>query len=282
MSDVPDWQGIAFDMDGTLVDTEHVHFDAWNEVFGRFDVGPFEQQWCAAFPLHLLSKRLKRSCAGSSSGSGARLRASAPRWWPVRRRAAALCPALRARLIDLLWVWTEYPSITVSADELVAQKEAAFTALARDPDGPVAQAVFASLDGAVQALAEKGVPIAVCTSSFRESAAAVLAGTGLARLFPEERRTTFDDVENAKPDAEPYLRAAGTLGLPPSAMVAIEDSASGVGSAVAAGYGVVLAVLTTSAEEVLLAAGAHRTFDSTVDAIRWLTGATGAASRARL
>ena len=179
-------------------------------------------------------------------------------------------------------MWTEYPSITVSADELVAQKEAAFTALARDPDGPVAQAVFASLDGAVQALAERGVPIAVCTSSFRESAAAVLAGTGLARLFPEERRTTFDDVENAKPDAEPYLRAAGTLGLPPSAMVAIEDSASGVGSAVAAGYGVVLAVLTTSAEEVLLAAGAHRTFDSTVDAIRWLTGATGAASRARL
>ena len=64
----------------------------------------------------------------------------------------------------------------------MAQKEAAFTALARDPDGPVAQAVFASLDGAVQALAEKGVPIAVCTSSFRESAAAVLAGTGLARL----------------------------------------------------------------------------------------------------
>ena len=145
-------------------------------------------------------------------------------------------------------MWPDYPSITVSADELVAQKEAAFTALARDPDGPVAQAVFASLDGAVQALAEKGVPIAVCTSSFRESAAAVLAGTGLARLFPEERRTTFDDVENAKPDAEPYLRAAGTLGLPPSAMVAIEDSASGVGSAVAAGYGVVLAVLTTSAQ----------------------------------
>ena len=60
MSDVPDWQGIAFDMDGTLVDTEHVHFDAWNEVFGRFDVGPFEQQWCAAFPLHLLSKRQKK------------------------------------------------------------------------------------------------------------------------------------------------------------------------------------------------------------------------------
>ena len=62
MSDVPDWQGIAFDMDGTLVDTEHVHFDAWNEVFGRFDVGPFEQEWCATFTLRLLSRCLKRSC----------------------------------------------------------------------------------------------------------------------------------------------------------------------------------------------------------------------------
>ena len=61
MSDVPDWQGIAFDMDGTLVDTEHVHFDAWNEVFGRFDVGPFEQEWCATLPLRLLSRCLKKA-----------------------------------------------------------------------------------------------------------------------------------------------------------------------------------------------------------------------------
>ena len=29
----PGLDQVAFDMDGTLVDTEHVHFDAWNDVF---------------------------------------------------------------------------------------------------------------------------------------------------------------------------------------------------------------------------------------------------------
>jgi beta-phosphoglucomutase len=37
--------GVVFDMDGTLVDTEHVHFDAWNTVFGQFGVGPFDAEW---------------------------------------------------------------------------------------------------------------------------------------------------------------------------------------------------------------------------------------------
>ena len=37
--------GVVFDMDGTLVDTEHVHFDAWNMAFGQFGVGPFDAEW---------------------------------------------------------------------------------------------------------------------------------------------------------------------------------------------------------------------------------------------
>lgn len=41
------FSGVVFDMDGTLVDTEHVHFDAWNTVFGQFGIGPFEAEWFA-------------------------------------------------------------------------------------------------------------------------------------------------------------------------------------------------------------------------------------------
>ena len=41
------FSGVVFDMDGTLVDTEHVHFDAWNAVFGQFGIGPFKAEWFA-------------------------------------------------------------------------------------------------------------------------------------------------------------------------------------------------------------------------------------------
>lgn len=46
---------------------------------------------------------------------------------------------------------------------------------------------------------------------------------------------TGDAVIHGKPHPEPYLTAAGLLGLDPAACLAIEDSPTGVGSAVAAG-----------------------------------------------
>jgi beta-phosphoglucomutase-like phosphatase (HAD superfamily) len=109
-----------------------------------------------------------------------------------------------------------------------------------------------------------------CTSSFKESCSAVLAGTGLDEFFGEDHRICLDDVSMAKPDPEPYLRAAATIGLPASECVALEDSASGVQAAVAAGYGLVIGVLTTSAEETLRSAGAHLTFPNTTAAVEML------------
>ncbi len=48
-----------------------------------------------------------------------------------------------------------------------------------------------------------------------------------------------DEVTRAKPDPEPYLTAAAALGIDPASCVAVEDSRSGVASALAAGCGVV-------------------------------------------
>ena len=97
-----------------------------------------------------------------------------------------------------------------------------------------------------------------------------MVGTGLEMFFSKDRRTCLDDVQKAKPDPEPYRRAAGTIQRPASACVALEDSASGVQSAVTAGYGLVIGVLTTTPEEDLRAAGAHVTFDSTIAALDFL------------
>jgi HAD superfamily hydrolase (TIGR01509 family) len=84
----------------------------------------------------------------------------------------------------------------------------------------------------LDALRERGVPSALVTMSWRSLADAVLAalpaGTFTAVI-------TGDEVEHGKPHPEPYLAAARALGVEVGDCVAIEDSPTGVRSAVAAG-----------------------------------------------
>jgi HAD superfamily hydrolase (TIGR01509 family) len=60
-----------------------------------------------------------------------------------------------------------------------------------------------------------------------------LAAAGLGDAF--EAIVTSDDVEHAKPAPDIYLAACERLGVDPSQSVALEDSASGVAAAKAAG-----------------------------------------------
>lgn len=92
--------------------------------------------------------------------------------------------------------------------------------------------------GARQLLAgvkQSGLPHALVTSTGPIVADAILARAGLA--FPVI--VTGDDVRAAKPDPEPYLRAAALLGVSPGDCVALEDSPHGVTSAEAAGCRVI-------------------------------------------
>lgn len=82
-------------------------------------------------------------------------------------------------------------------------------------------------------LKTRRIPIAVATSSRAPHAYGHLGTAGLLDMF--DTIVTRDDVTNAKPHPEPYLTAARRLGVDPSDALAIEDSASGVASASAAG-----------------------------------------------
>jgi HAD superfamily hydrolase (TIGR01509 family) len=89
--------------------------------------------------------------------------------------------------------------------------------------------------GAVElltALQVEGVPNALVTMSWRSLADSVVsalpAGTFTAVI-------TGDEVQHGKPHPEPYLAAARALGVDVADCVAIEDSPTGVRSAVAAG-----------------------------------------------
>ncbi len=92
--------------------------------------------------------------------------------------------------------------------------------------------------GARELLAEvaaSGTPYALVTSSEREFADAVLAGTGLR--FPVT--VCAADAPATKPAPDPYQQAAKLLAATPENCVALEDSPNGVASATAAGCKVV-------------------------------------------
>jgi HAD superfamily hydrolase (TIGR01509 family) len=89
--------------------------------------------------------------------------------------------------------------------------------------------------GARELLADlhaQGVPCALVTMSWRRFAEAVV------QALPRDSFQTIvtgDDVIEGKPHPEPYLTAALRLNVSPARCVAIEDSPTGVRSAVAAG-----------------------------------------------
>ena len=87
-------------------------------------------------------------------------------------------------------------------------------------------------------LREAGVTTALVTMSVRRMAEHVAAQLGFDGF---DTVVSGDDVTHAKPHPEPYLVAAERLGVDPADCIAIEDSAPGSASAVAAGA-VVIAV----------------------------------------
>lgn len=105
----------------------------------------------------------------------------------------------------------------------------------------LAQREIPVLPGAAELYAEvtaAGLPVALVTSSERVIMEAVLdrlAGLGIKFAVT----VCGNDVTRTKPDPEPYLRAAGLLGVDPAWCAVLEDSPSGVAAAQAAGCAVV-------------------------------------------
>ena len=90
--------------------------------------------------------------------------------------------------------------------------------------------------GAVELLTyanEKDVPCGLATSTGSSLTATKLELSGLDRHFSVI--VTGDDVRRGKPNPEPFVTAARRLGQHPTRCWALEDSANGVRSALAAG-----------------------------------------------
>ncbi len=73
----------------------------------------------------------------------------------------------------------------------------------------------------------------IVTSSHRDHFETIMRQTGLRKFF--SFFITGDDVENVKPDPEPYLKAVGLSGHPKEHCLVLEDSYRGLQAAKAAG-----------------------------------------------
>lgn len=104
-----------------------------------------------------------------------------------------------------------------------------------------------ALPGALAALTQQRLPVAVVTSATGEVARVRLRRAGLP-LPPV--LVSADDVERGKPDPQPYLRAAEALGIEPARCVGVEDTPAGLAALRAAGA-VPLGLLTTHRAEQL-------------------------------
>ena len=82
-------------------------------------------------------------------------------------------------------------------------------------------------------LAERGLPLALATSSSRRTVERHLGKAGLLDRF--HAVAARDDVERGKPHPDLYLEAARRLGVPAQHCVAFEDSNNGLTAAHAAG-----------------------------------------------
>lgn len=128
-------------------------------------------------------------------------------------------------------------SLEGSTDELVAEYDRTLCRLLSEIRDPLP-----GVRELVAALQKRGTRYGLASSSWPGWIEALLTGIGLAESFPV--RVSASMVENPKPAPDIYLLAAERVGVAPERCIAIEDTATGLKAARAAGM---LAVQVRSA-----------------------------------
>ena len=131
-------------------------------------------------------------------------------------------------------VHEQYELLEADHDLQVTQEEY-FELFDREADGVYAQAdLMPGFHDLLDALAERGIPVGVCTSSYPRWIDIVFEENDLEGRFDAVLSAAEEPVPG-KPEPDLYERMAATLGVEPEAMVVVEDSENGVAAAVASG-----------------------------------------------
>lgn len=228
-SDLPDlltFDGILFDLDGVLTPTADVHMHAWQTMFTELF-----QEWGITPPY------TERDYFDYLDG---------------KKRYDGVASLLRSRDVEVRW---GDPSDPPSADTICGignRKNIVFEQVLRADGIAPYPGSLALLD----VLQQAGMPVGVVSSS--KNADEVLTVAGIRDRFPVVVDGVVAEREHlaSKPAPDMFAEGARLLGVDPARAVAFEDAHSGVASAAAAGYSVVIGVDRGAGASTLLASGA--------------------------
>ncbi len=176
-------KAILFDMNGVIIDDEHIHKKAFGETVKKFGINLSHEDYIEC-------------CAGKTDRQG---------------------------YIDIKNKF----NIDLPIKNLLKEKAQMYLELF-----PKNKASYSGVIDLIKKLA-KEYTIALTSSSSRAEVGLVIKEFGIIDDFAIT--ISGDDVQNGKPNPEPYIKTAQILQVKPKECVVIEDSASGIQSAKDAG-----------------------------------------------
>jgi beta-phosphoglucomutase family hydrolase len=225
--DLTDYDAVLFDLDGVLTPTAEVHMHAWESMFTELFTA-----WEISPPYS------ERDYFDHLDG---------------KKRYDGVAALLRSRDVEVPW---GDPSDPVTADTVCGignRKNVVFERVLRADGIAPYPGSLALLD----ALAAAGTTVAVVSSS--KNAEEVLKAAGIRDRFAVVMDGVIAERDHlaSKPAPDVFVEAARMLGVDPARSAAVEDALSGVASAVAGGFALVVGVDRGAGEDALRHAGAH-------------------------
>lgn len=227
LPDLTSYDAVLFDLDGVLTPTAEVHMHAWQtmfeELFADWDITP---------------PYTERDYFDYLDG---------------KKRYDGVASLLRSRDVEVPWGDPSDPPTADTVCGIGNRKNEVFARVLR-AEG------IAPYPGSVRlldALAGKGTPVAVVSSS--KNAEEVLAAAGIRERFAAVMDGVIAERDHlaSKPAPDVFVEAARMLGVEPARSAAVEDAISGVESAAAGAFGLVVGVDRGAGEQALIDAGAH-------------------------
>lgn len=235
--DLTGYDAVLFDLDGVLTPTADVHMRAWqslfDELFRAWNLSPAYTQ--RDYYEHVDGKK----------------------------RYDGVAAVLRSRSAEVRW---GDPSDAADADTVcgIGNRKNAFFESALRADG------IAPYPGSLQmldVLRAAGTPVAVVSSS--KNAEEVLRTAGIRDRFGVvvDGVVAERDGLASKPAPDMFTAAARMLRVDPARAAAVEDALSGVRSAAAGGFGLVVGVDRGVGSDRLRDAGAHIVVDDLAELV---------------
>lgn len=238
LPDLRRFDAVLFDLDGVLTPTAVVHMHAWqrmfDELFAQWDIEPpyTDDDYYA--------------------------------YVDGKKRYDGVASLLRSRDVEVRWGDPADPPEADTICGIGNRKNAYFERVLAGEGIAAYPGSIALLDE----LAAAGTPVAVVSSS--KNAEQVLRRAGIRDRFAVVMDGVIAERHHlaSKPAPDVFVEAARMLGVDPARCAAVEDALSGVQSAVAGGFALVVGVDRGVGSQELLGAGAHIVVQDLAELVR--------------